>query len=101
MIRITDDVMDIARRIKEIDYRYELYYNRRMGRFEVYIGDTQVSVIPYDSLDARTVIYLQRTRRERCAELMKEMERENEENEKKKYSELMKNAENRLEEILR
>ena len=39
MIKITNDVMDIASRIKEIDERYEVYYNPKTSKFEVHTGE--------------------------------------------------------------
>ena len=53
MIKITNDVMDIASRIKEIDERYEVYYNPETSKFEVHTGDVRQAIIPYASLDSQ------------------------------------------------
>ena len=41
MIKITNDVMDIASRIKEIDERYEVYYNPKTSRSEEHTSELQ------------------------------------------------------------
>ena len=100
MIRITHDVFDIASRIKEIDSRYELYYNRDGGRYEVYVGEELSAVIPYDTLDVRTVDYLRRTRRENIDRLLAYIDSENERLEKETECEMRRRAEERVEEVM-
>ena len=41
MIRITSDVLDITDRLKAIDERYEVYYNKRKQRYELYSRTSQ------------------------------------------------------------
>ncbi|MCK9574969.1 MAG: hypothetical protein WCX32_02115 [Clostridia bacterium] len=82
LIQINDDVLDIASRIKEIDECYYIMFNTTKRRFEVHNSgqgnNTLATVIPYDTLDARTICYLRTTRRERAKELTKEIELTNE-----------------------
>ena len=100
MIEIEHDVFDIAWRMKSIDERYRLYYNRKSRRYEVYIGDTLESVIPYDTLDIRTLEYLRKTRRENIDALMAEIEEHNRRLEEESNRRIMERANSRIEEVL-
>ena len=93
MIKITNDVMDIASRIKEIDERYEVYYNPKTSKFEVHTGDVRQAIIPYASLDARAEFYLRRTRRENIDRLIILCEA--------RYNRVLDNAINNLDNALR
>lgn len=85
--KITDDLYDIARRVKEIDGVYDIYYDTSKKRYEIWADNLLQLVVPYDALDARTVTYVRKTRVERIAALMAETEKHNSEfaaaNEKK------------------
>ena len=54
LIRITQDVFDIAQRLQALNDDYELYYNARLGRYEVHskARGTLQFVLPYAELDA-------------------------------------------------
>ena len=101
MIRITHDVFDIAWRIKSIDSEYELFYNREAHRFEVQARGVLQAIIPYDTLDNRTLIYLRETRRENLDKLIAKIEGDNERIEKEKDDLVRKRAEYNLEEVMR
>lgn len=81
-IEITNDVFDIARRIKEIDGDYFVVYDARLDRFEVHNRrqrpDTLSLVLPYNTLDCRAIDKVLSTRAERVAALLAEMDRANE-----------------------
>lgn len=77
MIKITNDVFDICKRIKEIDEGYEIFYCTEKQRFEVHKGGELQSVLPFDKLDARTVLYLRKTRVENCLRLIEEIDNKN------------------------
>ena len=83
---ITNDLFDVASRLKEIDVGYQIYYNKQLGRFEVHNrfqhGNTLSVVVPFDRLDARTVELVQKTRVENIKTLLAEMEKANEQAEK-------------------
>ena len=59
LISITDDLYDIAWRLKAINDDYRLVYNTVKNRYEVYSRSTDAIqfVVPYNELDARTVNY--------------------------------------------
>lgn len=101
MIKITNDVMDIASRIKEIDERYEVYYNPTTSRFEVHTDNVCQAIIPYDSLDARTEVYLRRTRRENIDRLVKELDEENQKLSRMRDERVLEKAMINLEDALR
>lgn len=66
---VKNDLYDIAERIKEIDSSYFILLNRCNGRYEVHstenIGETFCFVVPYRTLDVRTLNYCRETRVER------------------------------------
>ena len=74
LIRITEDVFDVCDRLKSVDERYKLFYNAKKRRYEVYVEDKLAFVVPFYSLDARTVEYARMTRVERAAEIFRETE---------------------------
>ena len=77
---ITQDLFDVASRLKEIDAHYVLYYNLARGRYEVHCDnrrDSYAFTVPYDALDCRTLEYARRTRAERMHKEFEEMERQN------------------------
>lgn len=78
MIKITHDLFDIAWRLKAIDNRYELFYNNKLGRYEVWNQRGLQVVVPYPCLDERTVRHVQKTRIEKAEQLLLQIERDNE-----------------------
>ena len=76
------DVFFIERRLKEINPRYELYFNKLTKKHEVYIlqGDRLVLqfVCPYDSLDARLIRYARQTSVKNLDKIIKQIETDNE-----------------------
>lgn len=81
MIRIDCDLFDIAKRIKEIDENYIIYFNPQKAKFELHresYGKVGYELtFPFNSLDARAINYCLKTRIERKEDLLKEMEKEN------------------------
>ncbi len=78
MIKITNDLFDIAWRLKAIDTSYELFYNPKKNRFEVWNDRGLQVVVPYTKLDERAIIHVRKTRVERADQLLRQIERENE-----------------------
>jgi len=105
LIQIYNDVYDISSRVKEIDVDYYIVFNTVKQRFEVHnLGqgkNTLAAVIPYQTLDARTILYLQITRRERAKELIKEIEASNEKLEQSAASYTTAEAEYKLKDYLK
>ncbi len=80
LIPITDDLYDIARRLRSVDDDYRLLYNTDKNRYEVHSaarGAIQF-VVPFDEADARTVDYALRTRVQNAEAIFAEVERHNE-----------------------
>lgn len=78
---IDDDMFGVCRRLKTIDDGYFVFLNYRTGKFEVHnrrcAPNTLCLVLPYDTLDERTVRRVLYTRAERVAQIVERMEREN------------------------
>lgn len=80
-IKIENDLFDINARIKEIEQGYFIMYNTARGKYEVHHKyqpfDTYCLTLPYDSLDARAVEHVLKTRTQNAEALFEEMERQN------------------------
>ena len=76
---ITNDLYDIADRLRAVNENYVLYYNTDKLRFEVHDGkkDRLEFVVPFEELDARTVEYAMYTRVENSKRIFEEMEEAN------------------------
>ncbi|MCH5164802.1 MAG: hypothetical protein J1G01_00170 [Clostridiales bacterium] len=77
---IEDDMFGVCRRLKSIDDGYFVFLNYKTGRFEVHNSKdahTLCLVLPYDTLDERTVRKVLYTRAERAREIAERIEREN------------------------
>ena len=77
LIPIQDDLFDVAARLKSVNPNYAVYYNKPQCRYEVHCGDALAFVVPYSQLDARTVEYARKTSVQNAAEIIAEMERNN------------------------
>jgi len=77
MQRIYHDLFHIAERILQIDPLYEIYWNGELERFEVFWRGKLAFVVPFDTLDVRTLVYTQRTRRENADEIEREIDEGN------------------------
>ncbi|HEY8419523.1 MAG TPA: hypothetical protein VIL03_03725 [Clostridia bacterium] len=75
-IKIENDLYDIANRLKAIDSGYFVLYDTARKKYEVHnsnnIGGTYCLTVPYEKLDARTIDFVQKTRRERFDKLLEE-----------------------------
>lgn len=79
LIKITNDLFDIAARLKSVKSSYVLYYNKLKRRYEVYDGENYAFAVMYDELDGRTIDYALRTAVRNADEIFKEIERNNRE----------------------
>ena len=91
---ITDDLYDIATRLKSVKESYVVYYNTEKEQFEVHDGKRRglEFIVPYDELDARTVEYARYSRVENAKQIIAEMERHNERLEKDETSRAIERA---------
>lgn len=75
-------VLDIPKRIKEIDERFFVVLNRRSGLFEVHVrgqaGTTLGCVLPFETLDARSVDYVRSMLAARLSAIVAEIDAHNE-----------------------
>lgn len=77
LVKVVDDLFHIARRLKQVDRNYELFFNRKRGRFEIYAKGAMQIALPFDRLDARCIEYARKTRIENLSALMDEIEKNN------------------------
>ena len=83
---ITDDLFDIASRLRSVKESYVVYYNTEKGRYEVHDGAKRCLqfVVPYDELDARTVEYARYSDVTNAEQIFAEVEQHNERLEKER-----------------
>lgn len=77
---IEDDLFGVCRRLKSIDDGYYVFRNYKTGKFEVHNRKDARSlclVLPYETLDERTVSRVLYTRAERLAKIESAIERAN------------------------
>ncbi len=87
LVEITHDVFDIADRLREIDGGYYPVYNLTRKRYEVHHRGRRNSlqlVLPYETLDYRTIERVRETRPEYAEKRLAEMDRANERIEKER-----------------
>ncbi len=77
LIAITEDLYDIAARLRSVEDSYRLFYNTDKCRYEVHARGALQFVVPYEEADARTVEYARMTRVERAKDLFAQIERDN------------------------
>lgn len=101
---VTGDLYGISERIKEIDENYFLYYSYVTHRYEVHNsnqrGNTLSLVLPYETLDERTLRHVRRTRSERSKALFEEIAKENAKVEKENMRALVKKQELQMEQAM-
>ena len=78
---IDDDMFGVVRRLKSIDDGYFVFLNYKTGKFEVHNRRqrpaTLCLVLPFETLDERTVNRVLYTRAENVKRIVEDMEREN------------------------
>lgn len=88
---IYDDMFGVCRRLESIDDGYFVFRNYKTGKFEVHNRHdtpTLCLVLPYDTLDERTVRHVLKTRTERIRAVLDGIERDNERLEKQRLRQL-------------
>lgn len=77
LIPITNDLFDIAARLRAVKSTYLVYYNAQKQRYEVYDHDSFAFAVPYDELDSRTIDYARMTSVQNSDKIFEEIERNN------------------------
>ena len=99
-VLISHDTYFIADRLKEIDPNYFVLYSIKNSRFEVHNlaqkGGTFCFALPYSTLDERALDLSRKTRTENLNKIIEEIEKSNQKLEKDN----IKNAKNKLREVL-
>ena len=98
--KITNDVLDIASRLKEIDPRYEVYRNLNKHRFEIHADGALQIAVPFGKLDERTLSLVRETRLENADELLRRLEKQNEQAERRKLNDVRDRVMAKVEEVL-
>lgn len=103
-IPITNHVLDIPKRLKEILPAAFIMFNTITGQFEIHDASqrsgTLACTLPFDTLDARTLSYALQYRRERLEETLRDIERHNERLERKAERAHLDRAGTRMREAL-
>ena len=91
---ITDDLYDVAARLKSVNDDYALYYNTERERYEVHNRHSKhlEFIVPYDELDARTVEYALYSRVENMNRIIAEMDAHNARLEKERAKDVIERA---------
>ncbi|MBQ0017550.1 MAG: hypothetical protein KBT30_02845 [Clostridiales bacterium] len=79
-ILISNDLFNISNRLKSIDEKYFILYDKKLKRFEVHYKrnkSTLELVVPYKVLDKRTIDLVLSSKVENKKKLFEEMERHN------------------------
>lgn len=77
-VAVTSDALDIVARLKEIDERFFVMLNRSTQRFEVHVAGQAMGTLgcelPFDRLDARTLMYVRERDAQRIEAVVAEIE---------------------------
>jgi len=80
-IKLTYDVYNISKRIKEIDKGYYIVFNTSKAKFEVHnslqLGGSYCLTLPYTSLDERTLKHVRKTSCANIDYVLNEIENDN------------------------
>ena len=91
LVRINNDLYDIASRVKEIDANYYIEYNLTRRRYEIHNSRCRptLSMVAGDKLDQRVIYKLQETRISRLDKIIEIIEKTNERNDRDKDESLL------------
>lgn len=101
---IKSDLFNISKRIKQIDKKYFIVFNKKTTKFEVHYqrnSSTLEIVLPFDRLDKRTLDFVLKTKMENKKKLIEEMEKNNQKLEDEKNKKLLDEATYKTKEMLR
>lgn len=81
MTEIKEDLFDIVKKIKSIDSNYKVFRNSKKKRFEIHyqkgLNLNLELVVPYNTLDMRTVNLLNKSKIENADLIFEEIEKSN------------------------
>ncbi len=106
---IKHDVHKIAKRLKNIDKNYEIYFNNITKEYELHhkkqredLGNGLLLILPFETLDKRAIDYVLKTRVQNIdiEHLSERLEKENEEVTRKKQAEAIDRVTYETKEIL-
>ena len=101
--KIKSDLFNISKRIKIIDKNYFIVFDKKLKRFEVHNSsqafNTLAFVCPYTRLDKRVLDFALITRVERGAQLLLNLEKNNEKLDRQKNDNLLDISAIKLKEI--
>ncbi len=100
LVKIANDVLDIASRLKEIDPRYEVYRNLNKHRFEIHAEGALQIAVPFNRLDERTLSLVRETRLENADALFKRLDKQNAEAERALLDTVRDRVMTKVEEVL-
>lgn len=90
LIKIENDLYDIAARLRSLRDGYVVFYNVDTRKYEVHDlsqhGSTLAFVVPFDELDSRTVDYAQMTAARNADKILAEIESNNAQLDKQRLS---------------
>ena len=101
---IKSDLFNITKRIKQIDKKYFIVFNKKTKKFEVHYkrnASTLELVLPYDRLDKRTLDFVLKTKMEHKQKLIEEMEKHNQKLEDEKNRNMLDEATYKAKEMLK
>jgi len=79
MLEIFEDLFDIVKKIKSIDSNYRVFRNLKKHRYEIYylcgLNLNLELVVPYNTLDYRTINKLNETKVQNADEIFKMLEK--------------------------
>ena len=100
LLKITNDVLDIAARLKEIDPRYEVFRNLDKHRFEIHADGALQLAVPFNGLDERTLSLVRETRVENADALFARLDAQNAAAEKRKLADVRDRVMAKVEDVL-
>lgn len=98
-VPVVSHALEIPERLRELDPAYFIMLNTRTQKYEVHYGEgpnTLECVLPYETLDERTVRHVRSHRIERLETLAKEIEEHNRRLEEKTTRSFLEDAGQRL-----
>lgn len=100
LIPITNDLFDIAARLRSVDVNFRVYFDKVSGRYQVHNvaqkGNTLAFVVPFNGLDARTVNYARYTSVSNAKALLEKIEKDNDILQRVKQQEALNKSFNNL-----
>ncbi len=100
-IKINNGLFDIASRVKEIDPRYEIYFETETQKYTLWADGKRQLTFPFENLDERAVLYARKTRVENAEEIIREIDSCNEKHENERVGRVLDKIEDEYSRRLR